>query len=302
MKRGAVIGVIAGAIAVLAIGGGIAWWLIARNDGADAAAERYLAALEEGDSEAIAALLPPEISDDDRRMIDAAFAGATGHIADARIVEHADDGSFRAEATVGDEAADILFAFREREGAWLLDGDFLAAIDVTTTLGTHVTVGDAQVPVGTVRVLPAVYTVSAAPSSILAGSVTVPVSNDAVAVAAIDAVLAPEADATVQAALAEHVAACTTPAPQVPAGCGIRVPWGADLATLSGLAYRVEQEPVVALAADASSFAATGGDLVITATGTTRAGAPASFTYRDAAWTLRGTIGFDDDGIVLSVR
>ena len=64
---------------------------------------------------------------------------------------------------------------------------------------------------------------------------------------------------------------------------------------------RVVAPPVLALSADARSVAATGGIIVATATGTTRAGSTASFTYRADDWALRGTIAFTGDEMVLRV-
>lgn len=105
-----------------------------------------------------------------------------------------------------------------------------------------------------------------------------------------------------QEQLDAYADACAEPAASVPEHCGIVVPWAADLAELSGIAFRIEQYPVVALSADGRSFDATGGVLVATATGTTRDGTPGAFTYRTDEWALRGDVSARDDRTILSVR
>ena len=93
-----------------------------------------------------------------------------------------------------------------------------------------------------------------------------------------------------------------TPAATVPHSCGIRIPWAADLATLEGLAYRIEQRPAVALSPGDGTFSATGGILIVTATGTTHGGVPGGYTYRAEDWALYGTLRFTGDELVLAVR
>ncbi len=85
----------------------------------------------------------------------------------------------------------------------------------------------------------------------------------------------PEATGAAQAQLDAYADACTQPATTVPPNCGLRVPWAADLTALSSLAFRIDQRPVLVLSADARTFAATGGVVVATATGTTREGTTA---------------------------
>ncbi|MBD3942375.1 hypothetical protein IF188_11760 [Microbacterium sp. NEAU-LLC] len=106
----------------------------------------------------------------------------------------------------------------------------------------------------------------------------------------------------VERQLHAYADACTQPATTVPDHCGIVIPWAADLAELTGVAFRIEQRPTVAISPDSSSFDATGGVLVATVTGTTRDGATATFTYRTDTWTLRGDIDDEDGRIVVSVR
>ncbi|MBW9093497.1 hypothetical protein JNB62_07375 [Microbacterium jejuense] len=122
--------------------------------------------------------------------------------------------------------------------------------------------------------------------------------------ASVSASSTPQPDPTVamQEQLEAYADACATPAATIPEHCGIVVPWAADLATLTGIAFRIERYPVIAVSPDRQSFDATGGILVATVTGTTRDGAPGTFTYRTDEWALRGDVAVEDDRTVLSVR
>jgi hypothetical protein len=111
-----------------------------------------------------------------------------------------------------------------------------------------------------------------------------------------------EQTAAIQEQLDGYADACAAPAAAVPAHCGMVVPWAADLAQLSGVAFRIESYPVVVLSTDGRSFDATGGVLVATATGTTRDGAAGSVTYRSDEWALRGDVVVEDGRTIVSVR
>jgi hypothetical protein len=106
----------------------------------------------------------------------------------------------------------------------------------------------------------------------------------------------------VQEKLDAYADACARPATVVPEHCGIVIPWAADLASLTRVAFRIEQYPVVSISADGATFDATGGVLVATVTGTTRDGSPGVFTYRADDWSLRGDIRLDGARTVVSVR
>lgn len=112
----------------------------------------------------------------------------------------------------------------------------------------------------------------------------------------------PDPAIAIQEQLDAYADACAATAAAVPEHCGIVVPWAADLAELSGVAFRIEQYPAVALSPDGRSFDATGGILVATATGTTRDGVATTFTYRTDEWALRGDVSVEDDRTTLSVR
>lgn len=303
MKRGAVIGIVAGAVVVVAAGAGIAWWLL-RGETAEQAAQRYVQALEEGDRATLEDLLP---DDADRTQALDLFDGAAGRISDAQLSAPGDDNSFRADVMIDGQPAVVHFALAQDSGPWLLAADYLGTLDVTTSIGgvtpgAAVEIGEVTVPVGQTSVFPAVYTVRAAPTDLLTGEATVPVTNEAPVTVAVEASLTPEATALAQEQLDAYAAACTQPATAVPANCGLRVPWGADLSALSSLDFRIEQTPQVSLAADATSFAATGGVIVATARGTALSGGDGTFTYRADDWSLYGDVAFDGDQMVLAVR
>jgi hypothetical protein len=298
VKRGAIIGVVAGAVVVAAAGAGVAWWLL-RGETADQAAERYVQALEDGDRTALEELLPA--GDDSEQVLDL-FDGASAHISDARLSAPGDDNGFRAEVTIDGGPGVVFFVLSQESGAWQLAADYLGTIDVTTTMGDSVQIGDVTVLVGQTSVLPAVYPVHAAPADLLSGDAVVAVTNEAPVTVAVEASLAPEATILAQEQLDAYAAACAQPATAVPAHCGLRVPWGADLTALSNLEFRVERSPQVTLSADATSFAATGGVIVATARGTTFSGGDGTFTYQADDWALYGDVTFDGGQMMLAVR
>jgi len=102
-----------------------------------------------------------------------------------------------------------------------------------------------------------------APVGILTGTATAGVTPGGAATADLQPELSDTALETASAQVQAYIDACTAPTDAVPEGCGIRVPWAADLATLTSLAFRVETAPTLAFAEDLSSFAATGGVLVV---------------------------------------
>ncbi len=310
MKRGAILGIVGGAVVLAAVAAVGVWWFTSRPQSAEAAAVEYLRALEAGDYAAIEPLLAGAADP----SLEAAFASADAYAGDARITdisEGADGGStVRAEAVFAGEELDLSFVLTSSDGRWILTPDSLALLRVDTTHGgapgggDSVWIGDALVPTATdLALLPAVYRIEAAPRGILSGSATTPATSDgSVRTVAIDTTLSPEATAIAQAQLDGYLDACVAPAAQVPENCGIRIPWAADLTTLESIAFRIDERPVLALSADATGFAATGGVLVATATGASRDGGSGAFTYRADDWAVRGSVAFVGDEMVLSVR
>ncbi|MFT4220866.1 MAG: hypothetical protein QM611_10145 [Microbacterium sp.] len=297
MRRGAVIGIVVGA-AVLAAGGGLAWWLMHGESAADAA-HRYVHALEEGDRDTLAGFLPDDADRD--RLLDM-FDGATGRVADAKLSAPASDGGFRAAVTIDGQPGVVLFMLDDSSGAWRLSGDYLGSLEATATIGNGVEIGGVAVAAGATTVLPAVYPVRASPVEILSGQATVAVTNERPVSVRVEASISPDATALAQAQLDEYAHQCARSATAVPPHCGLKVPWGADLASLTSLDFRIEQTPQVELAADAASFSATDGVIVATARGVARDGGEGEFTYRADDWSLRGSVRFDESGMVLAVR
>ncbi|MBO9626313.1 MAG: hypothetical protein J7484_08065 [Microbacterium sp.] len=103
-----------------------------------------------------------------------------------------------------------------------------------------------------------------------------------------------------QEALDRRLTACAAHAGAAPPEhCGIRIPWGTEFAVVSGIRFRIETLPV--LAVDGSSFTAAGGSLVATVTGTGQDGAPRTETYRTDDWTVRGDLLVDGSAIDVSI-
>lgn len=105
-----------------------------------------------------------------------------------------------------------------------------------------------------------------------------------------------------QKELDEHLMECTADVVDgatVPAGCGIRIPWGTEFAAVDSVRFRIERMPVLKLV-DAG-FVADGGILVATVTGEDHDGAAMTETYRTETWTLRGDASVTDGDVDLDV-
>jgi hypothetical protein len=308
-RRG--IWIVAGAVVLVAAAGAV-WWLAVRTPSAEDAARTYLQALERGDLQTIQTMRDP-LDADAERVVEDSFRGATAYLTDPRITgtREEEDGtvSIGASAVVDGERRELRFHLREADGRWVLTGDHLASVTVNATVEgggtplTRVRVGTALVPTATpAALLPAVYPVTAIPEAVLTGAETVTVvGGDAVTVE-LSAAFSPDATAAAQEQLDAYATACAEPAAIVPTHCGLVVPWPADLVRLDRVAFRVEKLPTVTLITDTMSFAATGGVIVATASGVAHDGTQASFTYRTDQWALQGSVGFDTEAMVLSVR
>lgn len=302
MKRGPLIAVVAAGVVLLAVAG-LVLWLLQLPPGPQAVAEDYLRALAGGDADTALDLVASDSLDPS--LIEAAFAGATATISDAEVTGVIEDGetatasiTYTLDSTSG--SGELLL--QQTPTGWKVAPDGLGTVTITSTLGDAAAIGTAVFGVNEpVLLLPALYEIDAAPVGILTGALTVAVAPGSAATAALQPQLSDTALETASAQVQAYVDACTAPADAVPENCGIRVPWAADLATLTSLSFRVETAPTLAFAEDLSSFAATGGVLVATASGTTRDGAPGTFTYRSDGWSLRGGMAFSGNQLVLSV-
>ena len=300
MRRGVAVAIVATAVIVVG-GAGVGAWLLTRPAGPDATAAAYLDALTTGDGPRAASLLADP---GDADALARAFGAAAARITDAHVSSTRTDGA--------DAVADVAFTLdgavrtaevtlSQRDGGWFIGPDGLGTVTATAPLGAAAAVADVSFGLGVARtLLPAEYTVTAAPNQVLTGSAAATVLPGAAVSVDVPAALSADATAIAQRQLDGYEDACTASAATVPDHCGLRVPWAADLASLSQIAFRIEQRPTLVLSADGRTFAATGGIIVATASGTTPAGATQSFTYRADDWALRGAVTFTADAMTLA--
>ena len=324
--------VAAAVVAIVAIVGGfVAWSFISRPSGAAETVGAYLAALERGDGAAASALSAQQAVDA-AAVEFGALDDATEWISAARvetITEEGTDATATATFTLAATQHSVTMTLSNRSGAWLVTDAPATTLRATSTMGAGIEIGDVAVPfddaaaagadaataagtgtetetkaathAATVALLPGVYEVTAAPAGLLEGAQEVVATGAESLNVALQPTLGAAALTAADAQLATYLAACTAPATAVPLDCGIRVPWAADLASLTRLTFRIDKAPTLALAPDGSGFAATGGTLVATAVGVDDGGGAASFTYRDSEWALRGSVGFTIDALTLEV-
>ncbi len=289
-------------VVVAAVASVAVWFLAGRSPDARETAARYASALESGDDASLAPLLDPDLPAATVAARASAFAGATARPVDVRLgdlVEDEDTARVAATATMRGEPITIDIMLVRTEGAWHLDDDTLPVLDVSTTLGTQVTVGDAVVPTGTVRLLPAVYPVMASPADLVSGTAEVSLVANETTTVQIEAHYSAHATVAAQSALEAYATDCTAPSTSVAPRCGLAVPWGVEIAELESVAYRIEQMPALQIRDDAT-FSATGGSYTVTARGTGHDGEPTTVTYRDDSWELRGGVDLEGDTVTLS--
>lgn len=306
LGRGVIIAIAAAALVVIGAGIALVVWFTARADSPEAGAQRYLDALASGDADEVRETLASSAVPDAATL--GAFEAATAYPSDPEVagVETSgnDTATISASYFLPGGVHAVTFTVRLEDERWLADADALGGISATPTMGDAVTIGDVVLGASAPLIaLPGVYDVVAAPAGILTGAAEVVVTPGATADVVVEAALAPDASATAQPAVDAYLEACTassadTPAPTSPPSCGISIPWGADLASADGFVFRIESLPTVTLDST-GGFLATGGSYVATVSGQTRAGTPASFTYRDDAWTLRGALTFEAGELVL---
>ncbi|PRB16638.1 hypothetical protein [Microbacterium sp. MYb62] len=292
---------VGGVAGVVVIAAGLwLWQLTMRPPTPEQAARDYLHALESGDADAVTAtgiaVTAPALD---------AFTAATALIEDAAVTAVREDPD-ATTATVDiaflleDERRTAQLTLTPVEGRWTVDGSGLGTLTVDSTIGSDVGIGEIAMPAREkLALLPATYAIAAAPASLLSGGSTVQVLPGDNAAAAIEAALRPEATAAAQSQLDERLDACTAPAADAPDGCGIRIPWGTEFREVTGIRYRIDAVPTIALTP--TGFTAEGGVLVSTVTGTGQDGEARTTTYRTDSWTLRGDVSFTADGIDLSV-
>ncbi len=291
------------AAAVAALGVGVAVFWLLRPPQIQDAAHDWLDALASGDVHTLTAMTnDSRVPPDTRRLALDAFAGASDRIADPVVQRISDDGSVHATARLGTASVDVHFTLT-RAGHGYQVGDFLGTLTVDPTLGAAVRVGDATVPAHTaVAVLPAQYPVRALPDAVLDGAQTVAVTDAQPVTVTLPVTLGTRGQAVLQTQLETYEDRCAASTDHVPAACGLRVPWAADLRTLDALAFRIDTRPTLHLDPEHGRFAATGGVITATARGTGFDGRAASHTYRTEDWALRGEIVFSGATVQLAVR
>jgi len=284
-----------GAVAAVAVVAAVVLvWVLAPRASADDQALAYLHALADGDVAAVEAtgLDVPETAA-------AAFVDADEHLS-AGAIESSTADEHTAVVIVSYELAgtrqESTLEFAQRDGRWVPD----AATGLgSVRFAVPVSIGDIMLPAEGAALLPAAYEVAAAPAEFLDGGATIEVHPGSAQEVDIEAALRPEATASAQAQLDDHLETCTAPAARTPSSCGIVIPWAADLAAVSEIRYRIEKSPEIVLSP--TEFHADGGVLVATVAGTAPDGSAKSLTYRTTDWSVRGDVTFTGDDIVLSV-
>lgn len=294
MKRRTV-WIIAAAAAVCVAAAAVVWLLAPRSPSAEDQAIAYFSALADGDLDAVRA---SGVAVDDEAAT--AFSGASEYPRSAEV-ESSDAASKATTVSVsyllGEQQLTAELVMIDRAGQWVPEpASALGAV----TFDEPVAVGDATLVSDTaIALLPATYETNAAPAEFLAGSTSVIVLPGTDQDVAIDVTLRPEATDRAQEQLNDYAETCTQTGTEVPASCGIVIPWAADLTAVSKISYRVEQMPTLSLTLN--TFHASDGMLVATVTGTGLDGVEQSRTYRTSTWSMRGDVAFTADDITLSV-
>lgn len=289
------------AVAALVAAAALAVWIWhsgSRPTSPTTAAERYLRALESADSAGVRELMP-DVPEAALRALESAGEP----IEDASVLgvhRNASTAIARVRFTAGAADHEARIALTETSGRWTIDGSTLAEVTAIPTIGDSLALGDAEIPASeSVRLLPAVYEIVASPVEFLEGSAVVSALPGEPTRVDLDVALRPAATDEAQRQLEEHLDDCASSPDAAPVGCGIRIPWGTDLRTVSAAAYRIESMPVVAL--DDDGFTANAGVLVATLDGTALDGSARSTTYRTESWSVRGDVDFAGDEMVLTV-
>jgi len=291
---------IAVVVAVIVVGGAVVWGLSSRGPDAREVAERYVAALRDGDVAGLRAVTGASVEDPAIQ----AFAQADGYLDGLTLeaVETADDrGTLRATVAVDGEEHTIESPMERTDGVWRV-GD-LVSVTVTPSIGDAFAIGSLTFPSGeTLRLYPARYEATSLPAEILDGAATItPLPGADPAAVTIEQTFRDDARDAVQERVDAHVADCAAATDAIPEACGIVVPWPADLRELRQVAITLDRVPQVEIDTEQMTFAATGGAMTATVSGLAHDGSEQTFTYRADEWSLRGTMGFAGGQLVLSV-
>lgn len=288
------------AVVAAVVVGLVVWVSSTRAGTAQEAARDYLRALESGDSAAVAAT-GVEVSPD--ALV--AFDSVSSLLTDGTVVTTDQEGSIataQISFTIDGDAHEAQLALSFSSGRWVPDASALTSVTASPSIGSAVAIGDAVFPTTSpLALLPAVYTLAAAPTDLLDGSAKIVALPGADAETALDAELRPEASVAAQSLLDEHLTDCAASTIVSPPACGIRIPWGTEFRAITDASFRIEALPDLLLDADGRGFTADGGGLVATLTGTGQDGTERSTTYRTDDWAARGDIAFTTNGMTLTV-
>lgn len=302
-RRWWLIGGAAGVVVAVAAGLWI-WQSTTSEPTPEEAAAAYLRALESGDPAAVektGAVVSPETLE--------TFSEATALVEDAEVTSI--EGGDSAPVGGATAVAEISFRLADEEhtaeltlspvdGQWVVDDSGRGSVTVAPSVGAFIAIGEHTLPAGeATALLPATYTVTAAPVALLSGEKSVTVLPGDETAVDVDVSVRAEATTAAQKQLDEHLETCTEPGTALPTGCGIRIPWGTEFREVSDIRYRIEQLPTIVLSG--AGFRADGGALVATVTGTGQDGAARTTSYRTESWSVRGDVSFTEDGVALSV-
>ncbi|WP_298037172.1 hypothetical protein [uncultured Microbacterium sp.] len=280
--------------AVIATAAAGLFFLTPSDDAPEDRALAVMQALATGDPETIAAA-GVELEE----SAIAALSGATGLIEDPAVVSasaHDGDPVVSVSYTLDGEQHRAALPMTRVGGSLVPEPDALFA---AVTADAPMMIGDALIPASTPTLLiPAVYEASAAPADFLAGEARISALAGADIMSPLDAELLPEASSLAQSRLDAYATDCAT-ASDIPGGCGIVLPWAADLRDVDSAEMTIERFPSITLSE--TSFLADDGILIAVVHGTGHDGKPLTATYRTESWTLRGDVSFTADTIVLSV-
>ncbi|GAA5150480.1 hypothetical protein GCM10025768_15480 [Microbacterium pseudoresistens] len=286
-----------GAMILLGAVAGI-WWMLRPAPGPAETALGCFEALARADAQGVRSCG----ADVDEQQA-AALAAADATVSDPVAVAEEVDGD-RARVTVSytldGDAHRTTVELRRGSAGWSPSTSLAGTVSVTRPWGAVSVAGiDASVPIA---LLPGVYEASAAPAPYMTGSVGIAVHPGETTKAELAPELTDESTTAAQAQLESYLGECTAEAAEIRPHCGIRIPWGADAASLTSVAYRVEAMPQIVLTPESASFAATGGVLIATVHGLDANGAEVQSTYRTDAWSVYGDVVFTVEALRIAVR
>lgn len=286
------------AVVGVLVAAGLLWWLLPRPQSAGDAALELFHALAAGDATRVTGAGAP-LTD----AVRDAFAEADERISDPVLLK-ADVSDQVATVEIGyhlgdDEHSSTLTLHRDGQGWTVAEDTVFGSVRASAPWSTDAAIGEVPLPLDEeVVLLPAIYPLRAGPAELFIETAVAVTAGGAQEVT-----LSPDlqggALTLLQQQLDDYLDLCTAGGGSVPAQCGIRIPWAADIASLTQITYRVESYPVIAL--DLPGFRGQGGVLMATARGTGHDGQQKVVTYRTDQWGVRGDVEISADTLILAV-